>query len=373
MDSKFIIVFIKIHSIINNIEKSGYMDYRNWVFPMLLMFIVAGYYLGRKLFILFSFRKSYQKIGYWGILYIVLALIIIFRSYLIAWIIYVIIFYLIFDVVHFIFKKTHQESIFKKMYQKGVPVLVAGLLMMIYGIYNANHPIVKEYEVYLNHSLKEDLNIGMISDLHLGTIHGSKILDEVVDHANQLDVQLFIFAGDIFDENTSEELKKEAYQKFSKIKTQYGIYYIEGNHDLLTEEVRKGFEQYGIHVLSDEVTLIDHAFYLIGRKDQRRDDLNTPRKKLEELLAPVSSEYPIILVDHQPEDQEKAAELGIDLQLSGHTHAGQIFPLNLFLQYGYYKKDNYQIVISSGYGVWGFSVRTAGRSEIVNIHVKRSK
>lgn len=369
MGYNFIFVFITIHSIIN-IEKRNCMDYRIWVFPILVMFLISGYYLGKKISILFSFHQSYLKIGYWGVIYTVLALTIIFRSYFIAWIIYTIIFYIIFDIVHFILKRTNQEHIFKKIYQKGVSVLVASLLMMIYGIYNANHPMVKTYNIDINHVLKKDIKIGMISDLHLGTIHGSKILDEVVGHANQLEIQLFILAGDIFDENTSEELKKKAYQTLSKIKTKYGVYYIEGNHDLLTEETKRGFEQHGIHVLSDEVSLIDQTFYLIGRKDKRRDDLNTPRKTLENLLAVTSKEYPIILVDHQPEDQKKAAKLGIDLQLSGHTHAGQIFPLNMFLQYGYYKKNNYQLIISSGYGVWGFSVRTAGRSEMVYIHVK---
>ena len=75
------------------------------------------------------------------------------------------------------------------------------------------------------------------------------------------------------------------------------------------------------------------------------------------------------MIDHQPKDEELAEQLGVDLQLSGHTHQGQIFPLNLFLKYGYKKKNDYQKIVSSGYGVWGVKARTAGRSEMIIINL----
>ncbi len=349
------------------------MDYRNWIIPILFVLGVGGYYFGKKISILFPIKKRMHQIIYYGLIYLFLSSMIIFHSSFIAFVLYSIILYLIFDFLHFIFKKTNQEKIFCKIYQRGVPILFVSLLVTIYGIYNATNPIVKEYEIALEKNLKNNITIGMISDLHLGTIHSSHILEEIVEHANQLHVDLFLLVGDIFDENTSEELKKRAYQSLSKIETKYGIYYVEGNHDLLTENTRQGFSKQGIHILDDKFELIDHQFYLVGRKDKRREQLGTPRKNLSELLKEISNTYPIILVDHQPVDQEQAWKLGVDLQLSGHTHAGQIFPSNYFLQYGYLQNEKYHLIVSSGYGVWGFSFRTAGRSEMVLVTIKGQK
>lgn len=346
------------------------MDYQNWILPILCALGIGGYYFGKKVSILFSFQKKIQIIGYYGSIYILLSAMIIFRSSLIAFVIYSIVLYFIFDLIHIIFKKAKQDYVFEKIYQKGIPILLFSFLIMVYGIYNASNPITKEYEITVNKNLNNDIVIGMISDLHLGTIHKATILEEIVEHANMLHADIFILAGDIFDENTSEELQERAYYAFSKIKTKYGVYYIEGNHDLLTERRIQGFSDHGIHILNDKVVLIDNQFYLVGRKDNRRKTLGTPRKELATLLKEASNSKPIILVDHQPVEQEQASKLGVDLQLSGHTHAGQIFPSNYFLQYGYQQKNNSHFIVSSGYGVWGFSFRTAGRSEIVSVHMK---
>lgn len=349
------------------------MDYRNWIIPILFGLGIGGYYFGKKLSILFPIKKREYKIIYYGMIYCFLSSMIIFHSAFIAFVLYAIVLYLIFDFIHFIFKKTNQEKIFDKMYQKGLPILFFSMLVTIYGIYNASHPVIKNYEVIIEKNLENDIRIGMISDLHLGTIHSSHILEEIVEHANQLKVDFFLLGGDIFDENTSEKLKKQAYQMLSQIETKYGIYYVEGNHDLLTEDTRQGFLEHGIHVLDDKSVLIDNQFYLVGRKDKRRGELGTPRKELRELLKEIPGTYPIILVDHQPVDQVQALKYGVDLQLSGHTHAGQIFPSNYFLQYGYLQNENYHLIVSSGYGVWGFSFRTAGRSEMVSVHVTDKK
>lgn len=346
------------------------MDYRIWIFPILLMLLLGGYYFGKKIMSLFPLKNKSQKIIYWGILYLILTIILIKRSCLLIWIGYSILFYIIFDIILLISKKSSKEKFFFKIYNKGIPILLFSMLILIYGVYNASHPIIKEYEVKL--PVSSDYKIAMISDLHLGTVHGEKILDEIVEKNNSLNVDLFIMAGDIFDEQTSSYLKEKAYQKLSTIQTKYGIYYVEGNHDLLANEVEEGFSQKGIQVLDDKEFLINDEFYLVGRKDKRREKLGTPRMELKDLLNNLSN-YPIILVDHQPVDQKLASSLNVNLHLSGHTHAGQIFPLNFMMQYGYYKNGNYHSIVSSGYGAWGFPFRTAGRSEMVLIQIKKEK
>ncbi len=347
------------------------MDYRVWILPILLILLLGGYYFGKKLMLLFSLKNRKQKLIYWGILYFILTVILTRRSCLLIWIGYAIFFYVIFDLIFLISKKCNKEKVLKKIYCKGIPILLFSMMILIYGVYNASHPILKKYEVTFPVSF--DYKIAMISDLHLGTIHGEAILDEIVEKANSLEIDLFIMAGDIFDEQTSSNLKEKAYQKLSTIKTKYGIYYVEGNHDLLASEVEEGFLQNGIQVLSDKEVLINEEFYLVGRKDKRREELGTPRKNLKELLSDIDSHYPIILVDHQPIDQKLASSFNVHLHLSGHTHAGQIFPLNFVMQYGYYEKENYHSIVSSGYGAWGFPFRTAGKSEMVLIQIKKEK
>ncbi len=347
------------------------MDYRIWILPILLMLLVGGYYFGRKIMVLFPLNNKKQKIVYWGFLYLILTLILTRRSCFLIWIGYSIFFYVIFDGILFISKKFSKEKFFEKIYYKGIPILLVSFIILIYGVYNAGHPVLKKYVVRL--PVSSDYKIAMISDLHLGTIHGEKILDEIVEKANNLDADLFIFAGDIFDEQTSLKLKEKAYQKFGEIKTKYGIYYVEGNHDLLTNEMEEGFFENGIQVLADEEVLINGEFYLVGRKDKRREMLGTPRIELKTLLKDLKSDYPIILVDHQPTDQELASSLNVNLHLSGHTHAGQIFPLNFAMQYGYHEEDDYHSIVSSGYGAWGFPFRTAGKSEMVLIQIKKEK
>ena len=341
------------------------MDYRFWIIPILLMLLIGGYYFRKKLIILFPWKTKAQKRIYWGILYLILTFLLIHRSIFLLFVGYVIFFNILFDLLGFVLKQCSKESIFKKIYQKGIPILIVSFIILVYGVYNARNPIIKEYEVVL--PVQSNYHIGMISDLHLGTIKGEKILKEIVQNANQEQFDLFLLVGDIFDEQTKTKLKEKAYQELSKIQTTYGIYYVEGNHDLLTQEVHDGFTKYGIHVLSDDKKLINEDFYLVGRKDLRREALGTPRKDLKTLLDGIQK--PIILVDHQPVEQEQASDLGVSLHLSGHTHAGQIFPMNFLLEYGKTQNEHYTSIVSSGYGAWGFPFRTAGKSEMVSIKV----
>jgi predicted MPP superfamily phosphohydrolase len=99
------------------------------------------------------------------------------------------------------------------------------------------------------------------------------------------------------------------------------------------------------------------------------------RKDLSTLLQGVDKKLPIILLDHQPYNLSEAEKNGVDLQLSGHTHKGQISPGNLItkkvyeVDWGYEKKGNFNIYVSSGVGTWGPPIRTGSHSEIVDIYI----
>ena len=130
-----------------------------------------------------------------------------------------------------------------------------------------------------------------------------------------------------------------------------------------------------IKVLLDDVTKLDDI-YLIGRKDY----VVKKREALKDLTEPLDTSKPLILLDHQPHDYELNEQLGIDLQLSGHTHAGQIFPLNFLfsfirvndLNYGIEVNNNFHGIVTSGMGGWGYAMRTAKHSEIVVVNLKSS-
>lgn len=152
-----------------------------------------------------------------------------------------------------------------------------------------------------------------------------------------------------------------------------------GNHEFINgveSSVRFG-ESLGIIFLRDEYIMIDSSFYLIGREDSSMLQFTgKQRKSLEEIVENISDSYPKILLDHTPFKLEQAVNNNIDLQLSGHTHHGQIWPANLItnliyeISWGYKKKGNTNFYVSSGAGTWGPPVRIGSRSEIVNLKIR---
>ncbi len=93
----------------------------------------------------------------------------------------------------------------------------------------------------------------------------------------------------------------------------------------------------------------------------------------------VDTSNPVLLLDHQPQNLDEAEKLGIDLQLSGHTHKGQFFPNNLITNrifendWGYLHKESLQVIVSSGFGTWGPPIRIGNKPEIVEILIRFSK
>ena len=130
----------------------------------------------------------------------------------------------------------------------------------------------------------------------------------------------------------------------------------------------------GIRLLNDTAVLIDNSFYVAGREDLMKNlSTGNKRKNLDEITRDLQRDMPLILMDHQPFHLELAEKNGVDLQLSGHTHHGQLWPFNYItgLVYeksrGYLQKGNTHYYVSAGVGGWGPPVRTVSRPEIVHI------
>ena len=299
--------------------------------------------------------------------------------------IYSILIFFVVDVLKFILKKISiDQSIkqkLKKIYCNGISVFLIVFILVGLGIWNAQNQVVTNYEVNINKDAGEitSLNVVMISDVHMGITIKENGIDKMVNSINELNPDIVLFCGDIFDETTSTKLKEYSRENFKNIKSKYGVYDITGNHEYgagdLSETISY-FKDANIEFLQDESIKVANSFYIVGRNDPANRRITGQEvKPLREVLKDVDKSLPIIVLNHRPEDLEEAETENVDLQLSGHTHKGQIFPGNLVTKYlneddyGYLKKDNFNLIVSSGYGTWGPPMRIGSKSEIVNIKV----
>lgn len=259
-------------------------------------------------------------------------------------------------------------------------IITIFIIITIVGSFNAKSSYVKAFDININkESLKEPINIVMVSDIHLGNIIKNKRLSKMVNEINTLKPDLVIIAGDIIDSDIKPFLDYNMGNEFSKIKSTYGTYAALGNHDLMTKAENKivsVLEENSVKVLRDESILINDSFYIIGRDDITINRFSeNDRASLLELTHDIDKSKALIVIDHNPKYINESLDSNIDLQLSGHTHKGQITPGNLVtnkmfeIDYGYLKKDNLNVIVSSGYGTWGPPIRIGSRSEIVQINL----
>jgi predicted MPP superfamily phosphohydrolase len=260
-----------------------------------------------------------------------------------------------------------------------VIIALVGLIVFL-GNLNKRDITVKTLSLSLpkgNGELKE-LNIVSAADLHLSPIDGERLLTKIIDKMNSLNPDIILLAGDIVDDKAEVLEYRKIGESFKRLNPKYGIYTINGNHEFINEVEAsvKYAEHLGMKVLRDNFELIDSSFYVIGREDVvMRQFTGKERKTLEDIIHSTDSGYPKILLDHTPVKLEQAEKNGIDLQLSGHTHHGQIWPGNIItnmiykLSWGYKKISNTHYYVTSGAGTWGPPVRTGSKSEIVNIKI----
>jgi len=265
----------------------------------------------------------------------------------------------------------------------GLSVIATILVIVCYGWWNARHTMVTHYDISIPKQAGQlkQLHVVAVSDLHLGTIVDKQRLSELVDIIKALNPDIILLPGDVIDGDPLPFIEQNMASYWHRLAPRYGIYAVPGNHDYIgsnSAAIISSLEKTGIKVLRDEVVLVADSFYLVGRDDKFIEYYaGSKRKKLSSILGGkgLDESRPLIVMDHEPVNLEEPWEMGVDLQLSGHTHRGQLAPLNLITQrvfevdQGYLRKGNLQIIVSTGFGTWGPPIRVGSRSEVLDIQI----
>ncbi|AIF49613.1 metallophosphoesterase [Pelosinus sp. UFO1] len=257
--------------------------------------------------------------------------------------------------------------------------LTTGLIL--YGTWNARHPVTMNYEITIPKTTGslETLQVVMVSDIHLGKIIDNRRLTKIVNRINQLEPDIVLIAGDIIDNQVDVLPDQNMIENFSRLHPKLGTYAILGNHEYFDKQpdrVIQYMEQGNVHILRDQWAIVANSFYVVGRDDvSKQRYTGIKRQDLASVMMGIDHSLPILLLDHQPTSLEDAVNQGVDLQLSGHTHLGQLFPNNLItkklyeLDWGYLSKENLQVIVSCGVGTWGPPIRIGNRPEIINLTI----
>jgi predicted MPP superfamily phosphohydrolase len=303
-----------------------------------------------------------------------------------AFMLYGFMFFLISDILLLILKITGitvGENVFLFRKWSFFITLTFSSLLIAGGFINALIPVVTKYDITVNKAAGgiKTLRIAAVSDIHLGSVIRKRSIKKLSGMLKEMNPDIVLLLGDIIDGEIGPVLRDDLLQYFVCPKCNDGLFAITGNHEFIGGANRTipYIESKGIRVLKDEIVTIEGGIQLIGRIDRdSRRFYGKERLSLDDLMKQADTTKPVILLDHQPFHLDESAKYGVDLQLSGHTHNGQMWPLNYVtsriyeLSYGYMKKGATQFIVSSGYGLWGPRVRSGSRSEVLLINIKFS-
>ena len=260
-------------------------------------------------------------------------------------------------------------------------VAVAAAITILAGFYNTLHPRINTIAIDVPKAAggRTTLDMALVTDIHLGTIISNSRLQKMVDMVNVIRPDVVLLAGDIVDEDLAPVIENNLGDLLRTIRSKYGTYAVTGNHEYIggVEEACRYLAENGVTVLRDRAVLIDNSFYLVGREDRSIGQFQGGRRMpLGSIMKHVDRSLPVILMDHQPFGLSSAARHGVDLQLSGHTHHGQLWPFNYItgliyeVSRGFRRINGTSYYVSCGYGTWGPPARVGNVPEVVHIQLR---
>ncbi len=241
--------------------------------------------------------------------------------------------------------------------------------LFVYGNQHYKHKYREELSLF-SEKMFSPMRIVMVSDLHLGYHNRREELSRWIDMINAEKPDVVLITGDIIDGSIRPLKEERMHEEFRRLKAD--VYACLGNHEYYSGEpgARQFYEDAGIHLLQDSVA-VKGELCIIGRDDRT----NQHRKSLGALMKQADRSKFCVLLDHQPYHLEQAEQQRIDLQLSGHTHHGQVWPISWITEniyecaFGSHKRGHTNYYISSGLGIWGGKFRIGTRSEYVVVNI----
>lgn len=267
-------------------------------------------------------------------------------------------------------------------------ILNLTLLWMAWGVARAQHTVVRDVEAALplppGAPPRPPLTLVAVSDIHAGGSVNPGLLDRIVRRVAECRPDILLLVGDTLDGDPDSARDSGIEALLSDLSAPLGKFAVLGNHELYAGEAfsRELLERAGFTVLQDEGRVVDGAFLLVGRNDPRGRRLGSPRAPLADVLErarrelPAGASLPLVVADRTPADLDEPAAAGAALQISGHTHGGQVFPFNLFVRHRYgiasglLRRGDTVICVSSGAGFWHMPLRTVAASEIVRLALR---
>jgi predicted MPP superfamily phosphohydrolase len=373
----FFSIVLLIYSLVNYYIYSRGMQalpqgtsFKNW-YPWIFLFLAASYIIGR-----FLERAWISPLS---------SFFTFVGSFWLAFMVYLLMTVIVIDIFRLILYFLPQPALLANNYvelKKYLFIAVVGIvgIVVLIGHINALNPRGKRMDLHINKKAGEmkTLHIAAASDIHMGTLVGPRRTAKLVQMLNDCHADVILLAGDIVDEDLAPVIHNDLGRSLVKLKAPLGVFAITGNHEYIggAEAAVKYLEEHGIRMLRDTAIKINGSFYLAGRND--RDSKRFSRKErkgLDKVLEGVDLSFPVIMMDHQPFNLQQVVDAGVDFQLSGHTHHGQLWPFNYIttamyeVSWGFKKKGNSSFYVSSGYGGWGPPVRTGNRPEIMDIYI----
>ena len=245
-------------------------------------------------------------------------------------------------------------------------IVIGMFALFLYGNVHYHHKVREELHLTTDKPLARPLRIVMLSDLHLGYHNPRKELARWVDLINAEKPDLILIAGDIIDMSMRPLVEENMAEEMQRIKAP--VYASLGNHEYYSGEPRaeQFYREARIQLLRDTCQVVGDLC-IMGRDDRT----NLRRRNVDELARMADHSKYIILLDHQPYHLEEAEQAGVDFQLSGHTHRGQVWPISWITDalyecsFGAHQRGQTRYYISSGIGIWGGKFRIGTRSEYV--------
>ena len=327
-------------------------------------------------------RRALLSLGIIAVLFALLTFTLSFINALVVFL-HVVLSFLLFGLVLRLAKRPAEKT--RRVNLQGWLALAFSLAYLTVGWVQCQHVRQKDYRLETGKPLGT-LRIALVADSHIGTTFDG---EGFAAHLRTIEAQapdLLVIAGDFVDDWSCKADMERACAALGETDFPYGVWYVWGNHDrgsfahrdFTAAELEEALRSCGVHVLADEWEEVDGRFILAGRKDASFGMFPGGRMDADALLAGADWSKYIILLDHQPSDYENEARSPADLVLSGHTHGGQMIPINYLgkwlgivdNRYGHEVRQGTDFIVTSGISDWELRFKTGARSEYVIITVE---